>query len=222
MQTMNDSRAGRPGASTSGIRQRRIGAVAIAMLAFACGACSSDSGSAATTTAAPGTVGSAVSGGAASASSDPTDVAGSTVPTVVDEATTTTVAPTTTTTIPPTTTTTIPLVTAGAIVLVANAAGIPGAAGQLTAALQAVGFSTKQPTDAAGYEESLDASKIYFLPDAEPAARSLAAVMQINSVARMPTPAPIVDAQVGLSDATVLVMLGHDLAGKEIPGFAGR
>lgn len=142
--------------------------------------------------------------------------------TIGDASTSTTVAETTTTTIPPTTTTTIPLVTEGALVLIANAAGIPGAAGQLTAALQAVGFAMKEPTDAAGYEESLDASKIYFRPEAEAAAQSLAAVMQVNSVTRMPTPAPIVDAMVGLGDATVLIMLGKDLAGHEIPGLAGR
>ena len=136
--------------------------------------------------------------------------------------TATTVAATTTTTIPPTTTTTIPLVTEGALVLVANAAGIPGAAGQLTGALQAVGYAMEEPTDAAGYEESLDTSKIYFRPEAEAAAQSLGAVMQIASVTRMPTPAPIVDAMVGLGDATVLIMLGKDLAAQPIPGLAGR
>ncbi len=106
--------------------------------------------------------------------------------------------------------------------LIANAAGVPGAASQLSAELQAVGYAMKEPTDAAGYEESLDATKIYYLPVAEAAAGSLALVMQVNSVGRMPTPAPILDAQVGLGDATILLMLGKDLAGKTIPGLAER
>ncbi len=160
----------------------------------------------------------------AAATPSPTEITSGPTETPPTEAPTT-IAPTTTTTtttIAPSTTTTIALVTEGALVLVANAAGVPGAAAQLSATLQAVGYSMKEPTNAAGYEESLDASKIYFLPAAEAAARSLALVMQINSVSRMPTPAPILDAQVGLADATILIMLGSDLAGVDIPGFAGR
>lgn len=198
---------------------------------FALAACSSDSGSDADGVSTSSTL----PGVAADPSADPTadpsaggsstsDLAATTPTAPVTDGsdiTTTTAAPTTTT-IPPTTTTITPLVTEGALVLVANAAGIPGAAGQLTARMQSLGFSMKEPTDAAGYEESLDASKIYFRPEAEAAAASLAAVMQINSLTRMPTPAPIVDAQVGLGDATILIMLGKDLAGKDVPGFAGR
>ena len=205
-------------------RHRRgiLPSLAVALVVtFATVGCSSDSdeSSASTTTAVSGATidPTAVDPAAPSTGDAPTPSAPGTEG---SEITTTTAAPTTT--IPPTTTTIIPLVTEGALVLVANAAGVPGAAGQLTAALQAVGYSMKEPTDAAGYEESLDASKIYFRPEAEAAAQSLAAVMKINSVTRMPTPAPIVDAQVGLGDATILIMLGRDLAGQEIPGFAGR
>ena len=214
-------------ATDSGPHGRRRGGIlpslAVALVVtFATVGCSSDSdeSSASTTTAVAGATidPTAVDPAAPSTEDAPTPSAPGTEG---SEITTTTAAPTTTT-IPPTTTTIIPLVTEGALVLVANAAGVPGAAGQLTAALQAVGYSMKEPTDAAGYEESLDASKIYFRPEAEAAAQSLAAVMKINSATRMPTPAPIVDAQVGLGDATVLIMLGRDLAGQEIPGFAGR
>lgn len=153
--------------------------------------------------------------------SAPATVAPTTVVVTTTVVPTTTIAPTTTT-IAPTTTTILPLITEGAIVLIANAAGVPGAASQLSAELQAVGYAMKEPTDAAGYEESLDATKIYYLPVAEAAAGSLALVMQVNSVGRMPTPAPILDAQVGLGDATILLMLGKDLAGKTIPGLAER
>ncbi len=185
-------------------------------------ACSSDSGDGATTSA---NSTSTIAGAPSPASADPaaitTIAAPATTVAAVIDTTPTTVAETTTTTAPATTTT-IALVTEGALVLVANAAAVPGAATALTAALQGLGYSVKEATDAAGYEESLDASKIYFLPVAEAAAQSLGLVMQINSVTRMPTPAPILEAQIGLGDATILLMLGRDLAGKSIPGFTGR
>lgn len=193
------------------------------MLVLMLGSCTDSPSSATTSTAAVAdetSDGSSAGTASGQASTSVRETTASSEPPAQEE--TTTASTTTTTTIPPTTTTTIPLVTEGAIVLVANATEIDGAAGQLTAALQAVGFAMKEPTNAAGYEESLAASKIYFLPQAEAAAQSLALVMQINSVSRMPTPAPIDEAQVGLGDATVLIMLGADLAGNEIPGLAGR
>jgi len=122
---------------------------------------------------------------------------------------TTTLPPTTTTAAP--TTTTIPLVTEGAVLLVANASAVPGAAGRLTETLRGLGFHVADPTDAAGYEESLDVSKIYAKPEAAAVAESLSRVTGLP-VSNMPTPAPIVDATVGLGDASVLLMLGKDLA----------
>ncbi len=134
--------------------------------------------------------------------------------------TTTTVEPTTTTTSPPTTTT-APLVTEGAVVLVANATKVPGGAGRLTNELNKLGYHTTDPTNAAGNEEMLDATKIYFLPAGEAVATGLAALLGVP-LARMPTPAPITDATAGLGEATVLVMLGKDFAGKTPPGLEGR
>lgn len=136
--------------------------------------------------------------------------------------TTTTIAPPTTTTIPAPTTTTVPLVTEGAVVLVANASNVPGGAGKLASALAAVGFHMAPSTNAGGNEERLDVTKIYFLPGGEAVAQSLAMVMGSVAVTRMPVPAPITGANVDLADATVLIMLGKDLAGKKIPGLQGR
>ena len=136
--------------------------------------------------------------------------------------TTTTIAPPTTTTIPAPTTTTVPLVTEGAVVLVANASNVPGGAGKLASALAAVGFHMAPSTNAGGNEERLDVTKIYFLPGGEGVAQSLAKVMGSVAVTRMPVPAPITGANVDLADATVLIMLGKDLAGKKIPGLQGR
>jgi hypothetical protein len=130
----------------------------------------------------------------------------------------TTVEQTTTTTIPPTTTTTVALVTDGAIVLVANATAVPGGAGRLTKELAAAGFQTAKATDAGGDEEMLALTKVYFLPAGEAVATSLARALGVP-LARMPTPAPITDATLGLGDATVLVMLGKDLAGTTPAGL---
>ena len=142
-----------------------------------------------------------------------------TVPATTLPATTTTVAPTTTTS-PPTTTTT-PLVTEGAIVRVANATKVQGGAARLTDELTNVGYHTADPTNAAGNEEFLDTTKVYFLPPGEAVATGLASLLGVP-LAHMPTPAPITDATAGLGDATVLVMLGKDLAGTTPPGLQGR
>jgi hypothetical protein len=133
---------------------------------------------------------------------------------------TTTTTTTTSTTLPPTTTTTTPpLVVEGAIVLVANASGVDGAASTLAAEFAARGFATKKSVNAAGIEEDLDVSKVYYLPAGEAAARSIALAMGV-AAERMPTPAWIVGATAALEDANVLVMLGHDFAGKSIPGIS--
>jgi LytR cell envelope-related transcriptional attenuator len=131
----------------------------------------------------------------------------------------TTLAPTTlapTTTLPPTTTTE-PLVTEGAVVLVANAAALPGAAGQMTGQLRGIGFTVAEPTNAAGIEERLDTTKVYYLPEGEAVARSIVRLLGDVTLEPMPTPAWIVGATEALGDATVLVMLGADLAEFGVP-----
>ena len=135
----------------------------------------------------------------------------STSTTSTTSATTTT--STTSTTIAPPTTTTEPLVVQGGVVKVANASGVDGAAGQVTDALAALGFTTNGPTNAAGIDENLAASKIYVIAGSEAVAESVSKLMGGIPVSRMPTPAWITGGTAGLGDATVLVMLGHDLAG---------
>jgi hypothetical protein len=76
-------------------------------------------------------------------------------------------------------------------------------------------------TNSAGYEGSLDASKVYFSGDAYPVAYSIAQLMGGVTVAPMPTPPPILNALEGLRGANVIVMLGSDLAGKRLPGLPG-
>lgn len=119
---------------------------------------------------------------------------------------------TTSTTLPPTTTT-VPLVVAPGVVKVANASGIDGAAGRLTGELGALGFTTSGATNAAGVDKDLATSKIYVIAGSEPVAESVSRLMGGIPVSRMPTPAWISGGTAGLEGATVLVMLGHDLAG---------
>ncbi len=126
----------------------------------------------------------------------------------------------TTTTLPPTTTTE-PLVVEGGIVKVANASGVDGAAGQITDELAALGFTTSGPTNAKGIDEDLEVSKIYVIAGSEAVAASVSRLMGGIAVSRMTTPAWIKDGTAGLGDATVLVMLGHDLAGTRLADMQG-
>ena len=62
---------------------------------------------------------------------------------------------------------------------------------------------------------------MYYRPEAAAVGESIARVMGGIPSASMPTPAPIVDATAGLGDATVLLMLGKDLADVTPPGLPG-
>ena len=134
-------------------------------------------------------------------------------PTTTSTSTTTT----TTTTLPPTTTTTtIPLIIEGAVVIVANASNVNGAAAQLSQELAARGFHMADATNAAGVEERVDVSKVYFLPAGADVAASIGRVMGDVSVTRMPVPVSITGGPAALGEATVVVMLGKDLASKKV------
>jgi hypothetical protein len=130
---------------------------------------------------------------------------------------TSTTSTSTTSTSSTTTTTTIPLVTAGAVVKVANASGVPRAAAALTTLLSGLGFTLAEPVNAAGWEEQLDVTKVYARDESRAVAESVARMLGGVAIERMPTPAPIDGATVGLGEATVLVMLGADLAGQPLP-----
>jgi hypothetical protein len=130
---------------------------------------------------------------------------------------TSTTSTSTTSTSSTTTTTTIPLVTAGAVVKVANASGVPRAAAALSTLLSGLGFTLAEPVNAAGWEEQLDVTKVYARDESRAVAESVARMLGGVTIERMPTPAPIDGATVGLGEATVLVMLGADLAGRPLP-----
>jgi LytR cell envelope-related transcriptional attenuator len=141
----------------------------------------------------------------------------STIPptTTSTSSTTTTSTTTTTTTIAPTTTTTIPLITEGAVAIVANASGVTGAAALLSQELAALGFHMGDATNSAGVEEKLDVSKVYFLPAGADVAASIGRAMGGIAVTPMPVPVSITGGPARLGDATIVVMLGNDLAGHD-------
>ncbi len=158
--------------------------------------------------------------GTTATSSATTTTSSTTTSSTTSTTTTTTMPPTT---LPPTTmppTTTEPLATEGGIVMVANASGVNGAAKALTQELAALGFATREGTNAAGIDEELATSKIYVIAGSEAVAQSISRLMGGVPVERMPTPAWIKGGTAGLGDANVLVMLGHDLAGTPLTDIA--
>jgi hypothetical protein len=104
------------------------------------------------------------------------------------------------------------LVTEGAVAIVANASGITGAAAQLSQELAALGFHMGPATNTAGVEEVLDVSKVYYLPAGADVATSIGRIMGGLVVTRMPVPVSITGGPAALGDATIVVMLGKDLA----------
>jgi hypothetical protein len=130
--------------------------------------------------------------------------------------TTTVLAPVDTTLPPETTTTTLaPINKTGYKMVVANASGVGGSAGQLTIALQGQGFIVEPATNSAAERRGLETTVVYYLAGNEPNATSVARTLGGVCIEPMPTPVPTERATLG--EASVLVLLGKDLAGKPLP-----
>ncbi len=127
----------------------------------------------------------------------------------------TTVASTLPTSTTDATTTTTTLVTTGFKVMVANASGVGGSAGQMSTALQSRGYVVVEPTNAAESFGRIETTVVYVVTGFEPGGESVAATLGGVQVLAMPSPPPIQGGDLG--EATVLVMLGTDLAGKPLP-----
>ncbi|HEX3090494.1 MAG TPA: LytR C-terminal domain-containing protein [Ilumatobacteraceae bacterium] len=135
----------------------------------------------------------------------------------------------TSTTLDPLTTTTFPVVpvestttsftpqTSGASVIVANSSHANGAAGQLSTALQANGFTMGTPTNGSTKEP---VTKVQYLTgdvNAQAVAQSVAQLMGVaaENVEPIPTPVLLGDPTL-LADNTVVVLLGDDKASKTL------
>ena len=135
-----------------------------------------------------------------------TDVSGNTVPTTLPGQVTTPTAPAVT---PPPS-------RIGATVVVGNASAASGVAAGMTEQLTELGYTMGAATDQAEGQENLETSIVYYVVgnDTEAVARSLANDLGGLTVEPMPSTEPVVS----MGDGTVLLMLGNDLAGEEIPG----
>jgi hypothetical protein len=114
--------------------------------------------------------------------------------------------------------TTAPLVYTGYKVMVANASGVGGTAGQLTIALQGKSFIVVDPTNKAASEPVYATTKVFYLSGNEAGAESVARVLGGVCIEPMPASPPTEKGSLG--EASVLVMLGSDLAGKPLPPTA--
>jgi len=100
-------------------------------------------------------------------------------------------------------------------VQIANASKVSGSAGDLTTQLQGRGFIVQPAmnTDAATPKQT--ATVVYFNPGSEAAATLVATTL--GGVATAPMPTPIPTEKGNILEASVLILLGTDLAGKPLP-----
>ena len=113
-------------------------------------------------------------------------------------------------------TTTTVAQTTGFKVLVANGAGVPGSAGDLSVALQGLGFIVEPPLNKSDATPKQTITRVYYIAGSEAAATSVAAALGGVETAPMPDPVPTETGSLG--ESSVLVLLGTDLAGKPISG----
>lgn len=112
--------------------------------------------------------------------------------------------------VPDVTSTTTILLTAFKV-QVANASKVAGSAGQLTVELQGRGYIVQPALNASDITPKQTTTVVYFLPGSEVAAAAVANELGGVATAPMPTPVPTETGQLG--EASVLILLGTDVAG---------
>jgi hypothetical protein len=111
-------------------------------------------------------------------------------------------------------TTAAPLPLTSFKVQVANASKVAGSAGQLTTELQGRGYIVQPAVNSSEITPKQTATVVYYLAGSETAAAQVAA--ELGGVATAPMPAPIPTESGGLGEASVLILLGTDVAGKPL------
>ena len=101
--------------------------------------------------------------------------------------------------------------------LVANASGVPGSAAAMTDELQSRGFRTLEPSNVVPGYGPKDVTEVFYLPGFEAQGQSVAGLLGVQALP-MPATKPVSDTD--FVGATVLVVLGTDLAGQPFPGTA--
>ena len=108
-------------------------------------------------------------------------------------------------------------VTDGATVVVANASSTGQVAAPMSDQLAELGYTMGEPMSQEEGPDNLEESIVYFSVgnNCEAVARSVANDMGGLEVEAMPTPIPV---EGGAIDGCVLLMLGNDYAGEDVPG----
>ena len=114
----------------------------------------------------------------------------------------------------PVETTAVPIVLTAFKVQIANASKVAGSAGQLTVELQGRGFIVQPAMNSSPITPKQITTVVYFLAGSEAAASAIAAELGGVATAPMPTPIPTETGKLG--EASVLILLGTDIAGKPL------
>lgn len=117
-------------------------------------------------------------------------------------------------TVAPDATTSTTIVLTAFKVQVANASKVAGSAGQLTVELQGRGYIVQPALNASEITPKQTTTVVYFLAGSEAAAAAIASELGRVATAPMPTPIPTETGKLG--EASVLILLGTDVAGKPL------
>ena len=99
-------------------------------------------------------------------------------------------------------------------VQIANASKVAGSAGTMTTELQGRGFIVQPAMNSSEVTPKQTATVVYFLPGFD--VQAAMAAEQLGGVATAAMPAPIPTETGKLGEASVLILLGTDLAGKPL------
>ena len=111
--------------------------------------------------------------------------------------------------------TTVPTVVLTAFkVQIANASGVSGSAGLLTTELQGRGYIVQPAINKSEITPRQTTTVVYYLLGSEAPAAQVA--RELGGVATSPMPTPIPTETGSLGEASVLILLGTDLAGKPL------
>ena len=119
----------------------------------------------------------------------------------------------------PVQTTAAPVVLTAFKVQIANASGVSGSAGLLTTEMQGKGYIVQPAINKSEITPKQTVTVVYYLLGSEAAAAQVA--QELGGVATSPMPTPIPTETGSLGEASVLVLLGTDLAGKPLAIIAG-
>ena len=119
----------------------------------------------------------------------------------------------------PVDTTAAPVVLTAFKVQIANASGVSGSAGLLTTEMQGRGYIVQPAINKSEITPKQTVTVVYYLLGSEAPAAQVA--RELGGVATSPMPTPIPTETGSLGEASVLVLLGTDVAGKPLSILAG-